>query len=112
LDDDHVLPTGVGLGTVGVDPEGYICTDDLSAAPPNLPTVSDTPRNYEEPGEEAYDDNEGLGRKSKPRKSYTTKNKGHPKNSRQKDGSDGDLNKQKSGNRHKRKNKKSLEVEA
>ena len=79
--------------------------DDLSAAPPDLPKVGDSSNNDEEPGDEAYDDQENLGRKLKPQ-SYKPNDKVHPAKLRQKDISDGDLNKHKSGNRHKRKNKK------
>jgi hypothetical protein len=77
----------------------------ISAVPPDLPKVSETSSNAdEEPGDESHDDHEDLGRNLMPRKSNKTK--GHPKKSRKRDKSDGDLKKQKSGNGHKKKNNK------
>jgi len=74
--------------------------DDISVSP------SDSPRNDNEPGEEAYHDHEDLGRKLQPLKFSKTKDKGHPEKLKQKDGSDGDLTKHEFGNRHKRRRTK------
>ena len=86
-------------------------TDGLIVAPHDVTKVNDSSSNDdEEPGDEAYDDHKDLGRKLKPHKSNKAKDKGRPKKSRKRDRFDGDLNKEKSGIGHKRKNKKKKKI--